>query len=67
MLAIKAVFDGNKIVLPEKLVNVPPGEVIVIFESLATAGPDIDEWMELQEEAFARAWDNDEDSIYDSL
>jgi TusA-related sulfurtransferase len=67
MLAVKATFDGKRIVLPETLANVPPGEVIVIFENPASLSPDTEEWMKMQEEAFARAWDNDEDSIYDSL
>jgi uncharacterized protein (DUF433 family) len=28
---------------------------------------DIEEWMRMQEEAFAKAWDNPEDAIYDTL
>jgi hypothetical protein len=27
---------------------------------------DIEEWMRMQEDAFAKAWDNSEDAIYDT-
>jgi hypothetical protein len=67
MLAVKAVFDGSKIVLPERLGNVAPGEVIVIFEAPSNIDQETAEWMKLQEESFAKAWDNDEDSVYDAL
>ena len=67
MLAIKAVYDGNKIVLPERLDNVAPGEVIVVFDASVIDTRETSEWVKLQEEAFAKAWDNDEDSVYDAL
>lgn len=67
MLAVKAVFDGSKIVLPERLANVAPGEVIVIFEASSNVDQETAEWIKLQEESFAKAWDNDEDNAYDSL
>ena len=67
MLAIKAVYDGSKIVLPESLANVAPGEVIVVFDASKIDSGQTAEWMKLQEESFAKAWDNDEDSVYDAL
>ena len=67
MLAIKAVYDGSKIVLPESLANVAPGEVIVVFDASKSDSQETAEWMKLQEESFAKAWDNDEDSVYDAL
>mgnify|MGYP000863703039 CR=1 FL=1 len=67
MLAVKAVYDGDKIVLPEKLTNMTPGDVIVLFEVSTNDSGESEEWMKLQEGTFAKAWDNDEDSIYDTL
>ncbi len=67
MLAIKARFDGKEIILPPSIPDVSPGEVVVVFEA-AEAGPeDIRDWMKVQESAFAKVWENDEDSVYDSL
>ncbi len=67
MLAIKAVYDGSKVVLPEEFVPVEPGEVIVVFAAANKDSRDAAEWMKLQEAAFAKTWDNDEDSVYDGL
>ena len=67
MLAIKAVYDGSKIVLPERLANVEPGEVIVVFTASMGDSRETAEWLKLQEESFAKAWDNDEDGVYDAL
>jgi hypothetical protein len=67
MLAIKAVFDGSKIVLPEKMGDVTPGEVIVVFEAPSSIDHEKAEWMKIQELSLAKAWDNDEDSVYDAL
>lgn len=40
--------------------------MIVIF---GTVGPALasDAWMKMQEGPFAETWDNDEDSVYDTL
>ena len=32
MLAVKARYDGKKVVLPKSARNAPPGKVIVVFE-----------------------------------
>ncbi len=67
MLAIKAAYDGSKVVLPEQFAHFEPGEVIVVFAAANTDSRDASEWMKLQEDAFAKTWDNDEDSVYDAL
>jgi len=66
MVAVKARFDGKKIVVPEEMRGAPPGEVIVIFPEVAEANESW-AWMKGQEQAFAEAWDNDEDAVYDRL
>lgn len=65
MVAIKAKFDGQRVILPDDMPGVPPGEVILIFEEAGVDEPR--EWLKAQEPAFARAWDNDEDAVYDTM
>ena len=66
MVAIKTQFDGEKILLPDDLRGLPPQEVILVYEAevntLENQG-----WLKAQEASFAKAWDNDEDSVYDQL
>jgi hypothetical protein len=66
MVAIKAQFDGEKIVLPDDLRGRPPQEVILVFG--ADAG-DLENqaWLKAQEATFGKAWDNSEDAVYDQL
>jgi hypothetical protein len=66
MIPIKATFDGEKIVLPDALRGLPPQEVIVIYESVPIDAEE-QAWLKVQEASFAKAWDNDEDAVYDSL
>lgn len=66
MLAVKATFDGQRIILPENMRGVSPGNVIVIFEDVADA-EDRGLWLKAQEYAFAKAWDNSEDEVYDRM
>jgi hypothetical protein len=66
MVAIKAQFDGEKIVLPDDLRGLPPQEVIVIYESEENS-LEAQAWLKAQEATFAKAWDNDEDAVYDQL
>jgi len=66
MLAVKATFDGERIVLPADMGHVPPGNVIVIFED-GVESADKAGWMRGQEAAFAAAWDNADDEIYDTM
>lgn len=65
ILAVKATFDGKRIVLPADF-HGSPGNVIVIFED----GGEAEErasWLRAQEASFAGAWDNLEDAIYDQM
>ena len=66
MVAIKTQFDGEKIGLPENLRGLPPQEVIVIYEADENA-LETQAWLKAQEASFAKAWDNDEDAVYDQL
>ncbi len=66
VLAVKAIFDGKQILLPEGLETALPGEVIVIFGNVG-AGAERAAWQAAQQAAFAKAWDNAEDEIYDRL
>ncbi len=67
MRAMKAHFDGNKIVLPEEAKRAPPGEVIVVFPETPVGEGDAETWLAAQQESFAKVWDNEEDSVYDAL
>ena len=66
MVAIKAKFDGEKIVIPDALRGLAPQEVILIYgaDENALEGQ---AWLKAQEESFAKAWDNDEDAVYDQI
>ena len=66
MIAIKTKFDGEKILIPETLRGRPPQEVIVIYETDA-ATLEQQAWLKSQEATFAKAWDNDEDAVYDQM
>lgn len=65
ILAVKAVFDGARIVLPPDF-HGSPGNVIVIFENGGEA-EERTSWLRAQEASFAGVWDNPEDAIYDQL
>jgi hypothetical protein len=67
MVAIKAHFDGKTIIVPEDLRGAPAGDVLIIFQGLPHDLEEKHGWMKAQEPAFAKAWDNDEDAVYDSL
>ncbi len=67
MRAIKAHFDGKSIKLPKQRKQLAPGEVLVIFNSAASTEEDRASWLKAQAAAFAKVWNNDEDSIYDTL
>jgi hypothetical protein len=67
MVAIKAHFDGKKIVLPKEYRKGPPREVLIILEGPAPEASEKRLWLKAQETAFAKVWDNDEDAVYDSL
>lgn len=67
ILAVKATFDGKRIVLPEGFHGAAPGEVIVLFEDAGRESAERASWTRAQEAAFAKAWDNPEDEIYDRM
>jgi len=67
MHVMKGTFDGEKVIIPDDVRGLPPGEVIVVFENGAGRGGESQAWTQIQESAFAKAWTNDEDAIYDAL
>ena len=67
MLAIKAKYDGTKILLPRSE-KFPVGQVIVVFdEGVEDRDGERRAWIHAQEESFAKVWNNDDDAIYDTL
>lgn len=67
MVVIKAHFNGKTIVVPQELRGAPPGEVLLVLENLSPKTDDRQDWVNAQESAFAKVWDNVEDEVYDSL
>jgi hypothetical protein len=65
MLAVRATYDGKEIHIPEDAKGIPPCNVIVLFEQEEPA-EDIG-WLKIQEQALAKAWDDEEDAVYDQL
>jgi hypothetical protein len=65
MLAIRTTYDGKEIRLPEDAKSIPPCNVIVLFEEEQSAGDS--DWLKAQEQSLAKAWDDTEDGVYDSL
>jgi hypothetical protein len=43
----------------------PPCKVIILFEEERPA--EDSEWLRMQEQSLAKAWDDKEDSIYDEM
>jgi hypothetical protein len=65
MLAVRTTFDGKEIHVPPDARGIPPCSVIVLFEE---GQPDSKaEWLKMQEQALAKAWDDKEDAVYDAL
>jgi len=67
MRAIRAKFDGKKIIVPDGVSGLLPGEVIVVFDERGNGAAVDDAWVNAQEDALRKVWDNDEDAIYDDL
>jgi len=65
MLAIQAQYDGQNIRIPEKWKKLPPGDVIIVFEEQRSGADRA--WLQVQEEALATAWDDEEDAVYDQV
>ena len=66
MLAVKTKYDGKKIVVPDALHDLTPGEIILVVDDKHSAGNDRQKWMKAQEMTFSKVWDNEEDAIYDN-
>ncbi len=65
MYAMKAQFDGRKVVMPSR----PPVHecsVIIIFEE-KNEERETREWQDIQEGALSNVWLNEEDAVYDTL
>jgi hypothetical protein len=67
MLAVKARFDGRKVVLPRRRPKASPGTVLVIFSEARDNSREKRAWLKAQEKTFAKVWDNDEDAVYDNM
>jgi len=67
MLAVKARYDGKKIILPKSLKRKAAADVIVVFNEPEPNDDDAELFAKAQEAAFDRVWDNKDDAIYDSL
>ena len=67
MVAIRAHFDGEKIVIPKKFQGSPPRDVLVIIEDSFPLKEEKKAWLKAQETSFQKVWDNEEDAVYDSL
>jgi len=66
MKAVKAQFDGLRIVLPQEMDGGSPGEVIVIFAD-ASNGAAENDWLKGQEQVLSEIWDNPQDAEYDQV
>ena len=66
MVVIKAKFDGQRVILPETMQGVAPGEVILVFEE-ADGSAESNAWLLAQQDLLSKAWDNDEDAVYDAM
>jgi len=76
MLAMKAQFDGKRVLLPS-VPSIHKCPVIIIFEdensesqsfsTNAVHDAERDAWMLAQESALSKVWLNDEDAVYDNL
>jgi len=67
MRAISAYFDGKHGILPDHLQDIPPGQVILIFDEIGEMSQEKAAWARVQDSALTQVWANDEDSVYDSL
>lgn len=67
MYAVRAQFDGEKVIVPENVRGLPPGEVIIVFADAVDQTMERDSWLRAQENALSKVWMNDEDAVYDNL
>ena len=68
MNAIRATFDGSRVILPPEASGHQPGTVIVIFEDDRDDWDGVDQaFLAAQEATLAKVWDYPGDAIYDEL
>ena len=67
MLAVKARYDGKKVILPKLISRKAAADVIVIFNEPDPKDDEAELFAKAQHAAFDRVWDNEDDAIYDSL
>ena len=67
MLAVKARYDGKKVILPKSIKRKAAADVIVIFNEPDPKDDDAELFAKAQQAAFDRVWNNEDDAIYDSL
>ncbi len=65
--AIRARFDGKKVIVSDGVSGLLPGEVIVVFDERGNDAAVDDTWINAQADALRKVWDNNEDAIYDDL
>ncbi len=65
MLAIRTRYDGKGIHIPQDVKRLAPCDVIVLFEE--ENSPSDADWLRLQQESLAGAWDDEEDAVYDEV
>jgi hypothetical protein len=67
MVVVRAKFDGNKVIIPDNAEGLAAGDVLLIFEESKPSAHDVDAWKAASEPALRKAWDNEEDAVYDTL
>jgi len=67
VVIFRAQFDGERVLIPPEARGLPPGEVVLIFENGAGHPSDAEAWMSASESSLAKAWDNQDDAVYDRM
>jgi hypothetical protein len=69
MIAVKAKFDGKRVIFPKDFKPPARREVIVVFEDESSSSDEQERemWLKASEEALKKAWDNEEDDVYNDL
>ncbi len=73
MLAVKAKYENGAVRWEQKPPVTGLHDLIVVFEDIPASDQDVpptDErevWRKAQESVFAKAWDNQDDAVYDNM
>jgi hypothetical protein len=67
MVVVRAKFYGTKVIIPDSAQGLPAGDVLLIFEERKRPAPEADAWKVASEPALRKAWDNEEDAVYDKM